>query len=165
MVLVSTDIDECNVPAGNPAIALCGCGTVTSPCTPTCTNTDGSYECGCSAGLQIGADGVTCEGIVQSRLLATLELWKLTLHWCCGISFIVRTILSVQTLMSAHWEHTCAVARQAQPTVHILAPTWMVATTVPAVLAIHWELIRSLAGVSWTKEFFMWLLQHSFASA
>ncbi len=43
-----TDEDEC-------AIANGGCEGV-------CTNTNGSFECGCNHGFQLGIDGKSCDG-------------------------------------------------------------------------------------------------------
>ena len=43
-----TDINECDVDNGG--------------CSDICTNTDGSYNCGCPDGLRLGFDGLTCEG-------------------------------------------------------------------------------------------------------
>ena len=43
-----TDINECAMFNGN--------------CSQVCTNTDGGYECSCSAGYQFDDDNVTCNG-------------------------------------------------------------------------------------------------------
>jgi len=43
------DIDECSVNNG-------GCGDL------ICTNTPGSFECGCPPGLTVATDGITCTG-------------------------------------------------------------------------------------------------------
>ena len=42
------DIDECEPGRNN--------------CSQTCTNTVGSFECGCLAGYSLQEDGVTCTG-------------------------------------------------------------------------------------------------------
>ena len=35
-------------------------------CSHVCTNTDGSYSCGCPHGWRLGLDGRTCEGNICS---------------------------------------------------------------------------------------------------
>ena len=32
-------------------------------CSQTCTNTDGSYTCGCNLGYQLNGDERTCQGV------------------------------------------------------------------------------------------------------
>ena len=46
---VSLDIDECSSNNG-------GCAQV-------CTNTPGSYTCGCNPGYELDGDGLSCNGI------------------------------------------------------------------------------------------------------
>ena len=46
---LSIDIDECEDSSLNN-------------CDQLCTNTEGSYQCGCSSGFQLAADDATCEG-------------------------------------------------------------------------------------------------------
>ena len=46
--LFSTDIDECSQGEDN--------------CDQLCTNTDGSFACGCSPGYTLDADGISCSG-------------------------------------------------------------------------------------------------------
>ena len=50
------DEDECTTGSHS-----CNCGGLVG-CTASCTNNDGSYSCGCSAGFTLGADGITCVG-------------------------------------------------------------------------------------------------------
>ena len=47
------DIDECEVDKGN--------------CQEFCNNTLGSFECYCSAGFSLQADGLTCRGKANNR--------------------------------------------------------------------------------------------------
>ncbi|XP_019641639.1 PREDICTED: fibulin-1-like isoform X1 [Branchiostoma belcheri] len=47
--LVCTDIDECAADIDN--------------CAQVCTNTDGSYTCGCNPGYVLNADGVSCDDV------------------------------------------------------------------------------------------------------
>ena len=51
-----SDEDECAI-----GTATCTCLSLTG-CATTCTNTDGSFDCGCSAGFIVGLDGITCAG-------------------------------------------------------------------------------------------------------
>lgn len=53
------DVDECS---GNVAV-----------CSQTCTNTDGSFECGCEPGYVLDTNGFTCNGEAQG-CLSTLGL-------------------------------------------------------------------------------------------
>ena len=50
------DANECSL--GTHA---CTCGGLAG-CTALCTDTAGSYTCGCSAGYVLNTDGVTCVG-------------------------------------------------------------------------------------------------------
>ena len=45
------DIDECDTSVHSCEVAS------------TCTNTDGSYTCGCNPGKQLNNNGRTCAGI------------------------------------------------------------------------------------------------------
>ena len=47
LLLFSTDINECT---GN------------NPCSQNCSNTVGSFMCGCGSGYRLQNDGFTCEG-------------------------------------------------------------------------------------------------------
>ena len=38
------------------------CSDGTDDCTQTCTNTDGSFICGCNSGYLLNTDGFTCNG-------------------------------------------------------------------------------------------------------
>lgn len=38
------------------------CSTTRNNCTQICTNTIGSYQCGCNAGYMLDTDGLTCSG-------------------------------------------------------------------------------------------------------
>ena len=38
------------------------CSLGTHNCIQTCTNTEGSFYCGCSTGFQLNSDGATCNG-------------------------------------------------------------------------------------------------------
>ena len=40
------------------------CAMERNVCTQTCTNTDGSFQCGCDPGYALDANGFTCRGIV-----------------------------------------------------------------------------------------------------
>ena len=44
---IIVDVDECQN---------------TTSCDQLCTNTVGSYECGCTSGYELQQDGQTCEG-------------------------------------------------------------------------------------------------------
>ena len=39
------------------------CGDDTDGCSQTCTNTEGSFTCGCNDGYVLNVDGTTCDGI------------------------------------------------------------------------------------------------------
>ena len=49
------DIDECSDKNGG--------------CSQTCTNTDGSFTCGCSNGYVLDDDGTTCNGMYKLLVL------------------------------------------------------------------------------------------------
>ena len=38
------------------------CSTNNGGCAQDCTNTDGSYFCGCNVGYRLNSDGYTCNG-------------------------------------------------------------------------------------------------------
>ena len=38
-------------------------------CTQTCTNTEGSFTCGCNSGYELDADGTTCNGMYKLLVL------------------------------------------------------------------------------------------------
>ena len=59
-----TDIDECSSNNGG--------------CVQVCTNTPGSYTCGCDPGYELDGDGFSCNGKI-------LNLAK-SLSTCCDIS-------------------------------------------------------------------------------
>ena len=39
------------------------CGDDTDGCSQTCTNTEGSFTCGCTDGYELNVDGTTCDGM------------------------------------------------------------------------------------------------------
>ena len=39
------------------------CGDDTDGCSQTCTNTEGSFTCGCNDGYVLNVDGTTCDGM------------------------------------------------------------------------------------------------------
>ena len=39
------------------------CGNRTDGCSQICTNTNGSFICGCNSGFQLDNDGITCNGM------------------------------------------------------------------------------------------------------
>ena len=39
------------------------CGDITDGCSQTCTNTEGSFTCGCNDGYVLNVDGTTCDGM------------------------------------------------------------------------------------------------------
>ena len=49
IIYFNVDIDECTNNTGN--------------CTQTCTNTEGSFTCGCDDGYILDRDGTTCNGM------------------------------------------------------------------------------------------------------
>ena len=51
-IFTFVDIDECSVG--------------THDCSQTCTNTIGSYICGCNSGYLLETDGTTCRGMCTS---------------------------------------------------------------------------------------------------
>ncbi len=60
IAFLCVDVDECLVNNGG--------------CAGTCSNSDGSFMCGCSSGYTVGSDGLNCEGI------ATCMSWVYVLH-------------------------------------------------------------------------------------
>ena len=48
VIIFVADSDECTLGNGG--------------CSHICTNTDGSYSCGCPSGFKLGLDGRTCHG-------------------------------------------------------------------------------------------------------
>lgn len=57
-VVYLTDVDECVVPLA----AACICDPAVIGCVFSCTNTVGSYVCGCNNKAQLANDGFTCVG-------------------------------------------------------------------------------------------------------
>ena len=51
-VFLSPDIDECSDGKHN--------------CSQTCTNTEGSFSCGCNSGFLLDDDEITCNGMEKS---------------------------------------------------------------------------------------------------
>ena len=45
------------------------CSDGTHNCTQTCTNTVGSFTCGCSSGYELDVDGTTCNGMYKPLVL------------------------------------------------------------------------------------------------
>ena len=41
------------------------CGDDTDGCSQTCTNTEGSFTCGCTDGYVLNVDGTTCDGMYK----------------------------------------------------------------------------------------------------
>ena len=39
------------------------CGDDTDGCSQTCTNTEGSFTCGCNDGYMLNVDGTSCDGM------------------------------------------------------------------------------------------------------
>ena len=39
------------------------CSDGTDDCSQTCTNTVGSFICGCNSGYELDSDGLTCNGM------------------------------------------------------------------------------------------------------
>ena len=64
LFILLPDVDECAV-----GIHTCTCGSQSQGCTATCTNTDGTYVCGCSLGFVLDVDGLTCIGKYCEALL------------------------------------------------------------------------------------------------
>ena len=42
------------------------CDTANGFCDQICTNTEGSYTCGCNEGYRLGSDGMMCNGKLRS---------------------------------------------------------------------------------------------------
>ena len=47
------------------------CRDGTDDCTQTCTNTDGSFTCGCNTGYLLDTDGFTCNGKYKHACILT----------------------------------------------------------------------------------------------
>ena len=58
-----TDVDECQLETDN--------------CAQVCTNTPGSYMCGCDPGYELDGDGFSCNG-------------KMCLNYICYAASIIR---------------------------------------------------------------------------
>ena len=43
-------------------------------CGPACTNTVGSYKCGCIEGFTVSADGITCIGMCDKSIFCVEAL-------------------------------------------------------------------------------------------
>ena len=41
------------------------CSDGTHNCSQTCTNTEGSFICGCNGGYELDGDGATCNGMFK----------------------------------------------------------------------------------------------------
>lgn len=52
------------------------CGLANGGCEHVCTNTDGSYDCSCNSGFQLGSNGRTCKGEYQRFLHVLKEVQK-----------------------------------------------------------------------------------------
>ena len=94
------------------------CSSNNGGCAQVCTNTPGSYTCGCNPGYELDGDGFSCNG-------------KL-------IGFCTIKLCHNQMLMSAP---VTMVA------VHKSVPTLLVATHVDATLDMSWMEMDSLAMV------------------
>ena len=62
---IVADEDECAI-----GTDVCVCNTPGTGCAPSCTNNQGSYDCGCSAGFSLDVDGVSCIGMYISVYLS-----------------------------------------------------------------------------------------------
>lgn len=59
---ICQDVDECQRPAGRP-------------CSQTCINTEGSYNCACHPGYLLGPDGHTCKATGNLELGMSSKSW------------------------------------------------------------------------------------------
>ncbi len=57
--LPHTDLNECSVNNGG--------------CDGQCTNTQGSYTCSCGSGYELGANGQSCDGKLESHKLKATQ--------------------------------------------------------------------------------------------
>ena len=51
------------------------CSNGTHICSQICTNTEGSFICGCNSGFLLGADGATCTGM-QKQFVAFIHTYN-----------------------------------------------------------------------------------------
>ena len=59
----NANVPECNIcNSYSFLLDLDECLTNNGECEHSCTNIDGSYECSCNPGYEIGNDGKSCEG-------------------------------------------------------------------------------------------------------
>ena len=58
---IYTDIDEC--------------AEETDDCSQTCTNTIGSFICGCNIGYALDIDGSTCNGMEKLYIAFAIHMW------------------------------------------------------------------------------------------
>ena len=88
-VLALTDIDECNG---------------VNDCEQTCTNTEGSFTCGCQDGFSLNTDGRTCDGTPECKIAhAVNDAYNYTF-----------LSIALVTCLGNECSHTCAVVDDAQ---------------------------------------------------
>ena len=100
------------------------CTLGTHRCVQTCTNTAGSYTCGCNTGYMLNSNGFTCDGEIFSTVCSHV----LTVVLCCA-----------QTSMS--------VVPALLTTASTLVSIFQAPTHVSAILASDWTATGSLAQV------------------
>ena len=65
---LSLSLTLCLSPSFSFSADINECSEGTSGCTDSCTNTQGSFQCGCNNGFTLGGDGRTCVGMYTQVL-------------------------------------------------------------------------------------------------
>ena len=92
-VCILSDIDECS--------------DGTDDCSQTCTNTNGSFLCGCDSGFLLDFDGATCNGM-QKQFVAFIHTYN-TINLKCILSYIIINVHSYILCTEIHKYTLCII--------------------------------------------------------
>ena len=91
---------------GNFAIDADECMDGTSTCQETCTNTIGSYTCGCIQGFRLNSDGRTCYGMPILQLVLSILLFEYPNSYCQISMSVQREQISAKYTVTTLLGHT-----------------------------------------------------------